>query len=222
MSVYVYTTVKDYKATKKVLKQMQKAPAKVVKQSLSDAHKKAPGWIASEVAHIYGVSRTEIESGKVGRTRVKGDSIDNIQVKYTGHSLSVRHFKVTPKAEKLKAGSRYTMKAAIIKGNQVTLGKVKKLTKKQKANIGRNFRRQGVKQSDHSPIMWMHTGAKSADKVQSIPFQRKSQERTDLKAIKTVSLPQMVGGWRTEPNITATIQEKLGECVERRTKQLWK
>lgn len=220
MSVYIRSTVKDYKATKKVLKQMQKAPAKVLKQSLSDVREGAPGWIAKEIAQIYGVSKTEITSGKAGRAKVKGANIDSIQIAYTGHPLSVRHFKVTPKAP--KAGRGYTMKAAIIKDNQVTLGKVKKLTKKQRKNIGRNFHRQGVKQSDHSPIMWMSTGAKSADKVQRIPFQRKSQRRTDLKAIKTASLPQMVGGWRTEPNITATIQEKLGECIEDRMKRLWK
>lgn len=222
MSVYAYTEVKNYKTVKKALDKMQKAPPKAMQRSLSDVRKEAPGWIAKEVTQIYGVTKSEITSAKVGRTKVKGASLDNVQVEYTGHSLSVRHFKATPKPEKLRPGGGYTMKAAIIKDNRVTLGKVKKLTKKQKANIGRNFHRRGVKQSDHSPIMWMSTGAKSADKVQRIPFQRKSQNRTDLKAIKTVSLPQMVGGWRTGPNIEKAIQTHLEECVMDRLERMWK
>lgn len=220
MSVYVYTTVKDYKATKKALEKMKKAPATAVQRSLSDVRKRAPGWIAKEITQIYGVPKSEITGGKIGKTKVGGTSIDKITIKYRGRRLSVRHFGITPKAP-TKSG-RYALKTSIIKDKQVILGKVKKLTKKQRANVGRNFHRQGTKQSDHSPIMWMYTGAKSADKVQSIPFQRKSQRRTDLKAITTVALPQMVGGWRTEPNITAALQQNLDKRIENHMKHLWK
>ena len=118
---------------------------------------------------------------------------------------------MTPKAPGPNA---YTLKASIIKGQKATLGKVKKLTKKQRAALGANFRREGTQNSDHSPIMLMHTGNTKEGGTSYIPFQRKSTDRNDIKAIKTVSLPQMVSGNRTHAGITKTINDNLGKRLD--------
>ena len=212
--------VKQYKAMMKQLAQMQKAPKTVLQRTLSDVNKRVPGWIASEVVKEYGVKKSEITGNKLGEVKVRGDSIETVEIVYTGRLLTPTHFGMTPKVPGRNA---YTLKASIIKGQKATLGKVKKLTKKQRVALGKNFRREGTRTSQHSPIMLQHTGAKSGEKTQYIPFQRKhpgSTKTPKLNVIKTVSLPQMVGGDRTHEGITKTINENLGKRLEHHMKLL--
>lgn len=188
------------------LRQIEKESETVVKRTISDISKRAPGWVASEVVQVYGIKKGEItpngKGKKAGNISTRGNTIASMQLVYRGRVLTPTHFGMTPKAP--PAGGRgYTLKATILKGNKATLGKVKKLTKKQRAALGLNFTRSGTKSSDHSPIMLMRTGGTY------IPFQRKSTNRKDLEAIKTVSVPQMVSNEKTEPGITKTLNENI-------------
>lgn len=219
MSVYAYTTVKDYKAAKKALKKMKKVPATAVQRSLSDVRKRAPGWVANEIVNVYGVSKSEVTGEKIGTTKVSGVSIDKITIKYRGRRLTPVHFHMSPTAPKSGA---YTLKASIIKGNRKTLSKIKKLTKKQRKNIGRNFRHEGTRNSPRSPWMLQTTGAKSADGVPYIPFQRRKQPGKPQYAMRTLSLPQMVSSERTNENIVNALQTNLDKRVSNHMKQLWK
>lgn len=203
--------ISDMQALKRKLKALEKAPQKVINSTIGDMKKRVPSWIATEVSQEYGIKKAEITGQKVGKVRVRGESLENIQITYTGRVLTPTHFSMSPTAP--KAGA-YTLKATIIKGQRSTMGKVKKLTKKQRAALGKNFRREGTRSSDHSPIMLMHTGAGSADKTQYIPFQRKSKNRSDVQAIKTISLPQMVSSERTMPGIQKVIDENLEKRLD--------
>ena len=55
-----------------------------------------------------------------------------------------------------------------------------------------------------------------------IPFQRQSQNRKDLKAIKTLSMPQMVTNEKVEKNIADAINEKLGSLFDHYVEQYFK
>ena len=57
----------------------------------------------------------------------------------------------------------------------------------------------------------MHTGNRKQGGVNYIPFQRQSQNRKDIKAIKTLSMPQMVSNQEVEKDIYEAINEKLGK-----------
>ena len=151
--------------------------------------------------------------------QVKGRKVNTIKIKYTGRVLTPTHFGMTPKAPGKNA---YTLKASIIKGEKATLGKVKKMTKKQRAALAKNFTRSGTRSSPHSPIMLMSTGNKKEGGTNYIPFQRKSTDRKDVEAIKTLSLPQMVSSERTAPNITKAINEGLEKRLEQHMKLLQK
>lgn len=222
MSVYIRSTVKDYKATKKALEKMKKAPATAVQRSLSDVRKRAPGWVASEIINVYNIKKSEVTGGKIGTTKIGGTSIDKITIKYRGRRLTPVHFGMYPtEAKKIKSGV-YTMKATFIKGNRKTLSKVKKPTKKQWENIGRNFHHAGTQNSPRSPWMMKSTGAKSADKVQFIPFQRRSQPGKPQVAMRTLSLPQMVSSERTNENITSALQAGLDERFAHHMGRMWK
>lgn len=218
--------VTNYKQTIKALQGVQNRSEKVLQRAVSDARTRIPGWVASEVTKVYNIKKSEVTPAKVkngkatkpvGSIRVNGETVSGLEIIYRGRVLSPVHFGMTPKAPKSGA---YTLKAEIIKGHKVTLGKKKKLTKKQLRALGKNLQKQGVQTSEKSPKMLMPTGAKSEDKIQYIPFQRKSVDRNDIHPVKTLSLPQMVSSKRTQEAINNTIAENLQKRFGQLTKQL--
>ena len=205
--------IKNYKALQKQLEDMKKAPRQVLKALTSDAAKRVPGWVATEVTKVYGVKKGEITGKKIGTVQTKGKSFDQVKVIYKGRVLTPTHFSMSPTAPKPDRGS-YTLKATVIKGERKELGKVKKLTKKQRAAMAKNFTRSGTQTSDHSPIMLMR-----ANGGHYLPFQRKSTNRRDIEAIKTVSLPQMVSSERTAAGIQTAINDGLGKRLDHHMKR---
>lgn len=194
-----------FDGTKKLredLAKLEQAPKKAMKATISDVNRRAPGWIAAEVAKQYGVKKAEVNSGSLGKVKIEGDSLETVKITYTGRVLTPTHFGMTPKAP--PAGRGYTLKASIIKGSKKTMGQVKKLTKKQRAALAKNLTRSGTQNSTSSPIMLMRTGSTY------IPFQRISTNRKDVVAIKTLSLPQMVSG-RASDGISKAINENVGK-----------
>ena len=204
--------IPNYKQIKKKIDDIQKAPRKVMNSLTNEAKKRVPSWVAAEVAKEYGVKKSEITGQKIGQVKSVGSGMDDVQIVYTGRVLTPTHFSMAPIAPN-PAGA-YTLKATIVKGQRTTLGKVKKLTKKQRANIGKNFTRTGTQTSSHSPIMLMHTGNTKEGGTNYIPFQRKSVSRNDLAVIKTLSLPQMVSSKRTEEGIQNAIGENMGKRMD--------
>ena len=208
---YVRMGIQNYKALEKAIEAKRKAPKTVMKRLTADAKKRVPGWVATEVTKVYGIKKAEITGQKVGTIKTKGSNIKDLKFIFTGRMLTPTHFSMSPKTP---PGGAYTLKAAIIKGQRKPLGKVKKLTKKQKKALTKNFTRTGSQSSTHSPIMLMR-----ANGGQYLPFQRKSTNRKDVEAIKTVSLPQMVSSERTAPQIRTTmntgLQKRLDHYLER-------
>ena len=204
--------IKNYKALRKQIEDMKKAPRNVMTALASDARKRVPGWVATEVTKEYGVKKSELTGNKLGSVRVESTSFDQVKVIYKGRALTHTHFSMTPTVPKPGRGA-YTLRATIIKGERVDLGKVKKLSKKQRAAMAKNFTRSGTKTSDHSPIMLMPTGSTY------IPFQRKSTDRKDVEAIKALSLPQMVSSKRTHEGIQTAINDGLQKRLDHHMKR---
>lgn len=212
--------IKNYKQLTAELEQMKKAPRTVLDRTLSDVKKRAPGWISAEVAQEYGIKKKEVGDGKTSKLKIEGKKMPDVKLVYSGRVLTPTHFGMTPKVPKAGGGA-YTLKASIIKGQKATLGKVKKLSKKQRAALGKNFRREGTRTSDHSPIMLMRTGNAKEGGTDYIPFQRKSTKRKDVEAIKTVSVPQMIEN-RAAEGIRETLNENVGKRLDHHMKRLMK
>lgn len=206
--------IKNYQMLKKQIENLQKAPKKVIARTLTDMRTRVPTWVAAEVSKVYGVKKAEVNNNSLGKVKVEGNTVKDIKIKYTGRVLTPTHFGMSPTAPGQNA---YTLKATIIRGERKTLGKVKKLTKKQRAALAKNFTRSGKRKSDHSPIMLMSAGGGTY-----IPFQRKSYNRKDVEAIKTISLPQMVSSERAAPNISKAINEGLEKRLAQHMKLLEK
>ena len=126
--------LKDYNTLKKKIAEMQKAPRKVMTSLSAEAKKRVPGWVATEVAKEYGVKKADIAGQKIGKITPQGNDFKNVRIVYTGRLLTPTHFNMAPKVP--NPGGGYTLKATIVKGQRVALGKVKKLTKKQRAALG--------------------------------------------------------------------------------------
>lgn len=215
----------QYKKAIKDLKAIQGKSDKVITRLMSDVKSRVPGWVATEVTKAYNIKKGEVTPAKAGKSskpagsiRVKGDTLETMEIVYRGRPLTPTHFGMTPKTPR----ASYTLKAEIVKGKKSVMGKKKKLTKKQRAALGKNFRRQGTQTSDHSPIMLMGTGNAKEGGTNYIPFQRKSTDRMDIEAIKTVSLPQMVSSDRARENIDRAINEGLGKRMAQHMKILEK
>lgn len=206
----------DIKAVQKELEAINKKADTFMQRCMSDARKRGPGWIAQGVAEEYKVTRKAVTSGDLGRVKVKGD-IKHLQLKYSGQRIDLTQFNLTPKAPK----ATYTLKAEVKRGEKVAISKVKKPTKKQRRNIGRNFTRQGTRNSPASPVMLM----RMPNQTNYHPFQRVSQNRTDLSLRKTIALPQMVTEGEDGPLHPAPAKyfnEGLEKRVENHRKQLLK
>lgn len=210
----------NLKELTKQIKNLDKASEKVLNATVRDFKRNAPGWVAQAVVKEYNIAAKEIKPAKkgwkyfkTGSLQVKGDTVASVAIEYMGRRLTPARFGMTPKAP--KPGSAYTLKAQIKKGEKKTLGKVKKLTKKQRKNIGRNLTQQGTRNSPKSPIMLMYTGNKQPGGTNFIPFQRQSQRRDDLKTIRTISMPQMVRNEEVSKHINKIIDKELGEKFEK-------
>lgn len=186
------------------IKELEKASQKVIDRTMADIRKRGPTWIGKGVAQEYNIKAGEVAGGKLVKMRVRGGSSD-LEFKFSGRMLTPTHFNMTPKAPKPGA---YTIKATIKKGQRATIGKVKKITKKQRQNIGRNFRRQGTRNSPESPPMLV------SPKGLALPFQRTKQPGNFDKVIKTISVPQMIkdGDGNTKP----AVRKQLNENIEKR------
>lgn len=209
--------VQRLEAVQQSVRQLRGRSERVVERTIKDAKQRVPGWVATEVAKQYGVDKKEIIGNKIGSMRISGSTMQDLRFTYKGRRLTPTHFKMSPTEP---TGGRYTLKATIIKGQRSTFGRVKKLTKKQRKALGRNFKGMNPRTSDHSPIMLMHTGNAHAGGTDYIPFQRKSTSRTDVHPIKTISLPQMITNEKVAPNIYKAIDEKLGKRLEHHLQQM--
>lgn len=211
---YVRCQIKDYKNLMKRLNDTKKAPQKVLNAVMSDARKRVPGWVSTEVTKVYGIKKTDVPS-KIGSLKVVGDNIKDLKFIYSGRKLTPAHFNMSPQAP---SGS-YTLKATILKGKRSTYGKVKKLTKKQRAAMAKNFTRSGSQKSSKSPIMLMSTGNTRVDGTNYIPFQRVSKDRKDVIAIKPTSLKQMIENKQTAAGISKAINEGMQKRMDHHMKR---
>ena len=211
MASSVKIEVKDKDILEYSLDKLRQAPEKAMKKMTSDARKQVKKMVASEISKAYGVDESDISSKKLGTVRAKGKILDSLEFIYRGRSLTPTHFSMSPRSPR-KEG--YVLSAEILRGKRATLGNVRKLTDKQRAKLARNLKRKNARKSKRSPIMLLPTGNKQEGGMNYIPFQRVSRDRKDIKAIKTLSMPQMVSGERAGGNISTAVNNKMQERTQ--------
>lgn len=112
------------------LKGLNKDIDKAVSRTIADCKTRAPAQVTKAVTAVYGIKSSEVTAaGKaakggaktVGTIKVKGVTVDSVQLYYKGRVLTPSHFSMTPKTRP-QGGKKYTVKAAIFKGQKKVLG----------------------------------------------------------------------------------------------------
>lgn len=197
MSSTIKAQIKNFKAVQKNLESIKAAGEKAVKRTVSDIRSRAPSWVSQEVAAVYGIKKGEInpsgKGAKAGSISVRGETIDNLQLVYSGRVLTPTHFGMTPRARPAsQPGGRprkYTVKAAVFKGQKKALG---------------------------SKVFLGSSGSAT------IPFMRVGAGRLPIKAVKTLSVPQMVGSDRVLPQVEKRLNEEIGKRLDNNVKNSMK
>lgn len=196
-------------------------PATIMKRTISDARSRVPGWVAKEVTAHYAIEPETIQ--KKSRIRVRNVSSSGIEVAYKGRVLSAASFNMQPR----EPMGEYVLRAEIKRGEVKTLGKVKKMTKKQQYKLAKNFTREGTRTSPESP--WMIMRMPYRDKEGNVlghnylPMQRRGYGKSGkLHAFRTLSVPQMIDNKEVHPAIDAVIGEKMGKRIEHHMELMYK
>lgn len=206
-----------------IVKQLQKLETggeKAITRTVSDFASRAPAWVSKGIREHYGVDTAAIKDAaqkpRRGKTsiNVAGVEVDGVTLVYKGRTLTPTHFKMSPKKQpdgRLNEPIRVPGQAiATDRGAPVAMVKPPK-PYTVKATIIKG------KRASLPPGTFIASGNGGA----SLPFQRKSEARTPIEAVRTVSVPQMIDG-RARETINELISENLGKRFEHHMKQVTK
>lgn len=202
----------------KRLRKLENGGKVAIQKTVSDFATRAPAWVSKGIREHYGVDTAAINEAtskpRRGQSSIKvaGVTVDSVSLEYKGRSLTLQHFKMSPKQRPpgqqnkyiripgggigtgspvamMKPPKKYTVKATIIKG--------------QRSNL---------------PAGTFITAGNGGS---VLPFQRMGEGRGPLKVVRTLSVPQMIEG-RAKGTIEQTINEKLNQRFEHYINQAMK
>lgn len=183
------------------LRRDKDASRKAIKSTMGDLRRRGPAIVAKAVTSRYAIKAAEVKPSKSGERMaggatigIRGESIETFTLVYTGNLMTPIHFRMSPTAP--STGRRYTIKATILKGVRVKIG--------HWAPRGKDGGRY-ARPADSPFFLAAGNGG------QVLPFQRKGG---GLEAMRTVSLPQMVGN----DEVADEAMAKLSELAEKRLK----
>jgi hypothetical protein len=204
----------------KKLNKLEKGGETAIKRTVSDFTSRAPAWVKKGIRQHYGVDNAAIaEAGpktKKGASHIKvaGVSVDGATLEYKGRTLTPTHFNQSPKARP----SGQQAKKLRVPGQAIATGRgspvamvapPKKYT--VKATIIKGAR------ASMAPGTFIASGNGGS----TLPFQRTSDGRTPIEAVRTLSVPQMISG-RAKETIEETISTKLEERFNHHIEQAMK
>lgn len=206
-------TVKNVKALKKEIKNKEKQCEEVIKKTMSDFKSRAPAWVSQSVTEVYNIKKADVKSTfkgakkAPGKIKIKGTLIDNVQLHYKGRSLTPTHFKMKPTIPpKKRAKEGRLVPGQAIKSNK-KVGEVARVVPPAPYQISAEVFK-GQRTAYHGNVFLGSNGRSF------IPFIRKGPKRNDIKAIKTVSVPQMIEHEKVSESITERIEEGLGKRLQ--------
>ena len=228
--------VQNVKQQLKQLQALQGKSEKAIQRIMSDVRTRVPGWVATEVTKVYNIKKSEVTPTKAGKSskpagsiKVKGDTLDTMEIVYRGRVLTPTHFGV--RAGKPKASKKDLLK---VPGKAIKF-KGKTHNKKGKDTVATLSRIQPYKvtweiirgerktaKGDYDTPWFIAPAAKGGGK--QIPFQRSPGHPKGFKTVAahTVSMPQMVSSERTSANINRAITEGLDKRIAQHMKSLEK
>lgn len=204
-----------YEGVLKKLERDNVGLGKAMKATTSDMKKRLPGRIADDVRTRYNIKKSEVmptgsgKGKKAGTIRVKGEKLSDVALVYRGRRLTHTHFGLTPKAPPEPKG--LPEKGPGARKHRRLKGAERSAMKKRRRTLKATVIK-GQKKVIHTKAFLVHTGAVDESKTQYIPFIRKGKKAMPLKAIKTLSVPQMVDN----PNVRPLIEQDVDKLIRDR------
>lgn len=213
-------TMKDGAKLAKRLQKLEHGGETAIKRTVSDFTTRAPAWVSKGIRQHYGVDTAAIkEAGpktKKGASsiRVSGVSVDGATLEYKGRTLTPTHFKMSPKSRP----SGQQAKQIRVPGQAIATAKgspVAMIRPPKKYTVKATILKGG--RASMKPGTFIASGNGGA----TLPFQRTSEGRTPIEAVRTLSVPQMISG-KAKQTIEETISTKLSERFEHHIQQAMK
>lgn len=206
MGVAVSLDVKvDDKKLKSALKENGTNWAKSLEYATKDMRRKAPTIVSQYTRKVYNVDNASLNpraKGYKGGVSLSGGVCD-LEIKYSGRMLTPTHFGMKPDSSIASYGAwglPYTIRAQILKGRTVTLG--------HWAVPGTEGGAYGKK----SPYMFLPGKVPPIRRIGG-GWQHRGAEH---KALKVISVPQMVGSERHIDMTMIELQVAQEEILEKR------
>lgn len=201
------------------LAKMNKQSEAVVKRTVSDFKSRAPAWVSAAVTEYYAIKKSDVKGAMtgvkkgIGKIKVAGVTVDEISLVYSGRLLTPTHFKMKPttppkkrdKDTRLIPGQNIKSDKAV--GDVATVNPLAPYQVTAEIKKGHRVTFPG------QTFLGTNKGAGY------IPFQRQSDERADIKSIKTVSIPQMITNEQVGEEIKKKIDEGLSKRLEHHLQQ---
>lgn len=166
---------------------------KVIKKCTADAKSRAGGWVSAAVREVYNISPSDMKSALEGKGRGNGQ-LQNEGNLVESVVLTYKGRVLTPTHFKMNPAQRkpkpYRVSQEVFKG--------------QRKNLP-------------AGVFLASSGGEGS---KQIPFQREGSERTPIKSIKTLSIPQMIENEKVQPLIQEKIDEGLSKRLENHVKQM--
>lgn len=166
----------------------------VYDRTTKDMISRAPGKIANAVTWMYGIKKSEVMYKKdgphksAGKISIAGQELSTVEFRYSGRLLTPLHFGMTPKSRP-EGKKKYKIKA--------------KIKKRLKA-----FPSRPEKSVDGGLFL----AAAPTTQSKQLPWYRYSKDPTDIRPLKTISLPQMVDN----KLVKRQINKDVGELFHKR------
>lgn len=204
------------------LKGLNKDIDKAVSRTIADCKTRGPAQVTKAVTEVYGIKSGEVTAaGKaakggaktVGSIKVKGVTVDSVQLIYKGRVLTPSHFSMTPKKNPDKQQNALDMVpgADIANGSKVAMIRQPKPYRVKVEILKGRKRRLGPK------VFLAPSGAAGTTQI---PFKRTTEKRMPIEAIHTVGIPQMITNETVKADIQARMDELLAKRLQHNTERI--
>ena len=207
--------IKNIDALEKQIKATKKRSEDVIAHTLQDVKSRAPASVNTAITAVYNIKKGDIrkcyKGAKKGpgksKIRIRSIHLDNIQLIYKGKLLTPIHFGMKPgkpPARRLKERRLIPGQAIKTLNDVGPVATVKPIAPYQiSAEIYKGKRKRI---SNDTTFL----GSNGHGKY--IPYERTGDNRLKIKALQTVSVPQMI----TNETVGADIQTKIEEVLIKR------
>ena len=193
------------------LKGLNKDIDKAISRTISDCKTRGPAQVTKAVTAVYGIKSREVtEAGKdakrgvktIGRIKVKGVTVDSVQIIYSGRRLTPIHFPMTPRKSPDGRQSIYTKAPGMLIGKGSPVAMINP-PKPYKIKVNFFKEKKSVLRSD-AFLAPVKRGSSTF-----IPFYRTGKNKTEVKSVRTLGIPQMITNEKVADDIQARLDDLL-------------